>query len=844
MAINLPGLNYSSKLNIDDLTFNDQQNEKAILDRTTVVFGQGSLTTPRFGIIDAINPRDLVSEETNRPLLVYQSIIDPLRVNITAGVVVTANGAIVSSPTLLEDVALTRVTANDINVVYMENSIIDADPTRLTRYNVLQKVRRIQDTNVIRIDLLNSFQNAVLYPPNRKANIVVLAVVTVVETSGGLELHFDYTNGSYEFNRPWYSPVDIEHRSKLGGGLVTDTNIHGLTFNDLASGNLTLYDQLLPYGMIQARDDDVKGVVGTICYEVIEPTRILVDGTGLTSASRYGGIGASYIMLANYPVQITAFYQQSHKGRAIAFDHITGSKLVVLPSPEAFTSTAVIHYNQVFALAPPAQILSNVLGFGQPSSTKELILTGGIALSQVANQFIDFDGSGPVPRNYTLYVTAQGTILRTPQTVQTPLLLDDIGLSLYPLSASIFGPAKISIGLAGATPATSMAITIRLFGKDVDGNSILEDIVFSGSTWVSVSVPGVETPDQYILSSNIFRIITDIQVMSRANDGPNSKIQIWAELETSTTLALNKLAKVAHVVWDGVAIADIKDRRQIAQSLPVPISRYAAMAEVTGLGGTAPSLVYSEDFTMPKLRDTTDGYQIAVAAAFSIIVNDYSRIQAGDQVSFPTGKIITAIVSGLPNRAIGQYLAASSNQDTRNDIILTVLDVTFDSGFAAVADTSTSNTVICTSTTLGARGNGPVSEPIEGDPSALLISGDSVGGIDAFGECFMAKHQDFIDTPIPSPSIYDVTSYRYRFLSVPLAIDSVLAVKVLVYGIPAPQTNVQLRVRVAIGSSAVWQPWEVITGNGAEFTITKSSAITKMQVELFGRASGFSVYEV
>jgi len=841
MATNLPGLNYNSKLSIDDLAFNDQMLEQDILSRTTIVFGQGSLTTPAYGIIDAANPSDVVSEETNRPLLVYQSTVNPLNVNITPGTAVTANGAIVINPTLLEDVTLARVVANDINVVYIENSIIDADPTRLTRYNVLQQVRRIQDSNVIGIDLLSNFQNAVLFPPTRIANIVVLAIVTVSSTTSGLELSFDYSTSNYEFNRPWYSPVDITHRSMLGGGIATNTNPHGTTFNDLASGNLTLYDQILPYGMIQARDDDVKGIPGTFCQEVIDPTRILVDGVGITSASRWGGIGASYIMLANYPVQITAFFLQNQLGRAISWDLIHGTKLVVIPAPETFTSTAVIQYNQVFALAPPSQILSNILGFGQPSIATELVYTGSIALSTISNQFIDFSGSGPVPRNYTVYVTAQGNLLRSPQTVQTPLTLDDIGLALYPLSASIFGPANISVGLAGATPVSSMSITIRLFGKDVDGNALQEDLIFSGSTWVSVAIPGVENPNQYIISQNVYAILTNIRVMNRTNDGPNSKIQIWAELETFTTVALNKLAKVAKIAWDGSGIASMLDARQIAQNVPAPISRYEAVSELAGFGGTAPSLVFSDDFSMPKLRDTTEGYQAASAASFSIIINDYSRIQAGDQISFPTGAIITAIVSGAPNRVIGQYLAATSNLATVNDMIATI---TFNSGFTATPNALSSNTVVCTANTLGARGNGPVTAPIQGDHSSILLPGNSVGGVDAFGECFLPKHQDYIDTVIPSPSVYDVTNYRDRFLSVPMPIDNVLSVMVNVYGIPAPQTDIQLRTRVAIGSDPAWQPWEVISGNGASFTITKSSIITKIQLELFGRASGFSVYEV
>jgi hypothetical protein len=108
----------------------------------------------------------------------------------------------------------------------------------------------------------------------------------------------------------------------------------------------------------------------------------------------------------------------------------------------------------------------------------------------------------------------------------------------------------------------------------------------------------------------------------------------------------------------------------------------------------------------------------------------------------------------------------------------------------------------------------------------------------------MPKHQDFISTPIPSPSVYDVTSYRYRFLSVPMPIASKLILNIILHGVPAPQTNIQLRARVATGTSAVWQPWEVLTGNGALYTLTKASVITKLQIEIFGEASGFSVYEV
>ena len=868
MAKNLPGLNYDSKLNIDDLSFQSDEVEKAILDRTAIVFGSLSLTTPRFGIIDLVDPRNIVAEETTRPLLVYASTLNPLNVNITAGSVVTPNGAIAMNTALIEDFQLARTLVNDINIIYIENEIIDAPPVRKTRYNVNQYTRRIQSSDIIRVSLLTDFQNNILFPPTRRKNIVVLAVISVATNqSASLEIHIDYSANEYTFNRPWYSPVDIEHRSKIGSGVVTDQNTHALTFNDLSSGNLTLYDQILDTGMIQARDDIVKGVCGTPCYEIIDGSiRITSDGgTGITSSSRYYvGSSTNYITLAKYPVQITAFYLQDALGRSIAWDWIKGTRIVVLPNTETFAkNTAIIWYNRVYSLEPPAQILSNTLTFEQPDKTKELIITGGVSINELTNQFIDFDGSSAIPRNYTIYAQKDGSLLRTPQLIQTTFLLDDIGLLPTTISASIFGPAKISVGLAGAGSSSSMAISVQLQGRDIDGNSLTEVISFSGSTWEGTNIPAPENKNQYITSTNVFTLLNTIQITSRSADSPNSKIQLWAELETGTCTELNKLAKAATVTWDGTTIFNntLKDQRKITKVLPPPIHRYAAAAGVIGLGGTSPKLSFSEDFATPILRDTTPGYQTAIAATTRIDLKDITKIitttGVADTITFPNGSVVTAMTGALPNRTLGYYAVAGQNSDslTRDDLITTINFPAFNSGYAAVADTNTAtvglNTVIITpsaSNLSGSRGNGimATSNPTYihfVDSTANDILG-LVGGIDAFGGCFIPHHMDYIDTDIPSASVYDVTSYRNRYQSVALPINGCLSVKVVVHGVDVPQTNVQLRTRVAIGTDPTWLPWEVITGVGALFTITKSSAIKKIQLQIFGKASGFSLYEV
>ena len=174
MAKNLSGLNYDSKLNIDDLAFQSDETEKAILDRTTIVFGDRALSSPRYGIIDLVNPKNIVSNETTRPLLVYNSVINTDNINITAGSAVTPNGAIVINPTLIEDMSLARKLINDINVVFIENEIIDAPPKRKTRYNVDQYTRRIQNPEVIKVALLSNFENSVLFPPQEKLTLLYL----------------------------------------------------------------------------------------------------------------------------------------------------------------------------------------------------------------------------------------------------------------------------------------------------------------------------------------------------------------------------------------------------------------------------------------------------------------------------------------------------------------------------------------------------------------------------------------------------------------------------------------------------------------------------------------------
>lgn len=846
MTKNIEGLNYDSKLSVDDLAFQADTVERELLDRTRIVFGAESLADPRYGVVDLVDPKTVTESEITRSLIVYSSTTNPLQINVASGTAVTPNGAIVRNPALIENMDLAQTNANDINIVFIENTIIDGPPVRKTRFNTSQETRRILDSTVVRVTLLDDFINPVTFPPARLENVVAIAVITVVETTSGNEAQIDYTNVAYTFNRPWYSPVDIEHRSVLGSGTVTDSNAHGMAFGDLTSGSLTIFDQMLQTGAVLARDDALKGIPGTVCTETLTPARILTDTAGtVTADARYGGVGAKYVVLSKYPVAVTSFYSAAHKGRAIAWEHIPGTRYVVLPGPETFSTDAVIRYNEVFALEPPAQVVSNNITFGQPETlTSELITTEGQQLTSMLNPSIDFDGSGAYPLVYTVYAKADGNLIRGPEPIQTSILLEDIGTTPTAITATFTGPSLLRVGLANANSVTTMAITIQLTGLDEGGNQVVEDISFSGTTWVSPTVPGSEVAAQFVYTTNLYTELREIQVITRTDDGPNSLVQFWSNIESETTLSVNTMARAALVDWDGMAISKITDVRDVYKSIPPRENKYEGAASVTGVGGVLPSLIAVDDFRCPQYRDSATGSQVALAATFTITINDYTTIQAGDSILFPTGKTIVAILTGSPNRAIGEYLAGTSTEGTRDDMVLTINDVTFASGFTGVGDGTNAGLITCSANTLGAQGNGPVSEPIEGDLSAISISGDAVGGIDQFGQSFHTRFQDCINTLLPDVGTYDVSGIRGRYLTVPFPIDSKLSLRVILHGVPAPQTNIQLRARYALDSSEVWVPWEVITGSGAVFDITQTDVITKVQLEIFGQCCGFSLYEM
>lgn len=930
----LPGLNFDSKLSVDDLSFFQEQYEKAILDRLKAADGQFALGAGKYGICDSLNPREIVSSDIYRPLLAYKSHNFETRVNVTAGFSVTKSGAVVNLQRSVEDFDLGSVAVNDVIVIFLENEIVDGNPVRLTRYNTLQATRKVQSTDILRSAKLIDWNNTAIFSPPRKENIVVLAVATVVNSSavsGQKDLKFDYTNTVYSFNRPWFSVVDVEHRSFLGTGTPTAQNPHGTSFNDLVSAGLTFYDQLLPVGQIQSRDDDIPGLCGTYCQETIQPSRIMQDITGeITAKSRFGGINAKYFVLSKYPNAISSFYFSSSKGRSVGFDWIPGTRIVVVPSPEnlnfyvsvtgnvvtgsnvisnitttsldigmriegtgipsgtfvtALTATTVtmtdnattvltnvnlrfysadaqetiIEYTSTDAGRLPQSPVGNTITFSQPLTAKELIISGGLTVDAFNNPSINFDGTGPVPRKFDIYATSDGQVIRSPDVIGVPVRLENLGISQITTDFSLYGPCKISLGLSGASSSPNMSIKIRLYGKDSNATSFTEDLQFNGNLWQPV-VAGVDNPYNRITSSNVFYQIDAFQVVERLNDGTQSEIVMYAEYATGITVSLAKLAKLASVLWDSTALDlnSFTDERKITRSLASEYSRYSAGASILGLGGTQPCWLLTEDLQRPLYRNTAKGYQSSNFAQGKITVLNFILISAGDSIKFPNNKTIYSILSGTPNRTIGQYLAGGSNSETVDNIIETINDPIFNSGYFSEKDSTNPNRIIVTVTDsklAGSRGNGPILEPIQSNAGAIQITQSMRNGVDVFGETFFPKHANSVSCVVPSFSMdpvtgfiqdYDVSGIPDRYESVPVSIGYKSGIVLKIHGLePFYDSNkIQVRLRYATDTDPQWSVWNLLSGDGGNFAFSLvSDKLSKVQLTIFGSFSGYSLYE-
>lgn len=478
----LGGLNYDAELASEDYKAYRDTVEKEIIARFLLSMGSPPYTKPSFGIVDIEDPGLISTGDTSRSLAVTVSSVNGLQISVVKGYAVTESGAVVNVPENVFSLELARTQANDVNVVFLENELIQGGHSNVNAYMDVLSSQEIQSTSMLRVDLLANYMNPSLYPEERKKNIVVIAVATVLQTStGSLELSIDMTRNTYSFLRPWFSVVDIQHRSSVGSGTVSSSNPHGMTINDLdTTGNVNLFQGLSDSGHILSRDMKLPKVKGAkVCYESIPVSRIKTDVTGnVTAGSKYGGMGAKYVELLSYPTSVCSCYALDTKSNAFAVDLIQKTNILVFGPHELLEKDLVLEYTETSALLPPVNVSSNLLTFGQPN-IYETMVVGGKTLTSIPDPTISFEGYGPFPRKYKIYLLPSKTLVAYPQTIFPATRLDVMGTSLITLNTTMQQPARLRVALTRLDTVSTTSVRMVIYGTDTNDNNISEYVTIS-----------------------------------------------------------------------------------------------------------------------------------------------------------------------------------------------------------------------------------------------------------------------------------------------------------------------------------------------------------------------------
>ena len=875
MAFILGGLNYDSILSSEDYRNYRALLEQAVLSRFLLSAGNIQNIAATTGIVDITNPTQISSSETTRPLLVTVSNLNSLAVSVNAGTAVTPSGAIVKTSGN-GALSLARTQAYDVVVVFIENQIIPDGNPLLNDYQEDLTPREIQNTDNLGTALLTAWNNVSLFPPTRKQNIVVLAVVMIIPATLGVTLSVDLTSNTYYFNRPWFSIQATQHQSYFGSGTSTPQNIHAISFNDLTTaGSVSLFSGLCSTGLVVSRDIYTSKMVGAIsCSEIITLTRILTDVAGtVTANSPYGGIGASYCQLITFPTRLGSVYVTGNKTAAIAAEVIEGTNTLVFGPQEPLNSysSLTVEYTEAQALVPPVTAPTNVLTFGLPT-TGEVLVSGGLTYTSLPDPTVDLNGSGPFPVTYRAYLLQNGSIVSYPQIVYPATTLSTLGLnSISTPPQNLQQPARLRVGLTKANPTPGMSVTITLTGLDADGTAHSEDLIISTATGYSdelIPSTNYDSSKQAAVTEEIYSSLSGVTWTAVGDTGAVAvaMIQIWAEIEPGSSPEINDASLITTLSWNGQGISKILDSRLVSRGYTRP-DQYllqttgetlldAARLETTLLypNTNLDSLhLFTEDFEDLRFFDSTRGFAAPINATGVITIENNSYLQAGDTITVAPAKVLTAVSSGTPNLSIGQFLIGASTGDTVNNIIATVNYASFNSGVSASSQST--NAILLTRTaSLGALGNSFTITISLYNTLALSVSGYS-GGFDGYGECYLDRNVIGMCSRISPPDTdlnpYDYSyrrRYRSRACSLPTIQGSEIFFGVEIHGEDKFYPS-SVRIRGTDPNNPTsWGGWDLMTppgsGHKGVYLYTFSAPMSKVQVEYYGKARGLSCYSL
>lgn len=607
----------AAPITLDLLEFERTAFIDEILTRTRLMFGEVDPTLNRFGIVDKRNPRTALPSDTTRPLVVTVNITDPSTIDVSPGTVVFQSGEVVVLSAGASRISVPGGVGTR-SVVYLKFSELEAGP-RLTRYDTLANTyidHLASDSDYLAVLTRNDYDALSVADKALTVPIATITVQEVVASGGGgttTELVIDLTQDQLSTNRPWFTPVDIEHRSLLGSGVVSPSNPHGTSLNDIsASTNQSLFQLHLDHGMIVSKDRDLAKVPGKICVETVLAGAILVDTTGSVTGVR----GAYFFETTKFPTQVLRCTDVALGKKDYAPVQIPRKNVIFLLPNDQYApgggpgeSDILITYMTTDAAEPPTGIPLTSLVFKQPLSL-ETMISGGFVVESIVNLELTFEQASPIPQRFIVYLDSDGFFQRYPMTCECYTKLTDIGFTLQTFDNALKGLGRLKVGLQNAVLGPTLNVQIQITGKDTGGAIVTETVTFD-STWVN-NLPGTcsEEEQQFRFTTNNFASITNYIVTNNVDSGPDAAIAIFGDITPEETSEIADILPVAEIVWDGLQVCTLEDIRPLNTTMHLPrVTKHAAGAMALSEGTLVyrPGYLFNfwvDDFDSPKFVST------------------------------------------------------------------------------------------------------------------------------------------------------------------------------------------------------------------------------------------------
>ncbi len=666
--VEIPGLSWKIRQSLDRLMYQSEVYNQEFIERLKLVFGHPDyVTDPTFGIVTDTDPAEALPNSTD-PLAVTPNGVVDLSVDINPGMAVTKTGVWIQLNDHIRQVDLADFTVNIPNVIALQYVVASASP-EVNRYGQAVPPYTVRPGGLLPADTFTVVPNPSIQAfvvtvdayeqlsPETRDNYIPIAIATVQSVQDPItllittEVDIDHTRESYEFIRPWFSAQDVGHRLSVGSGVVSPSNIHGLSANDISNGVFSPQQLQLDHGMIVGDDVSVPKQPGYRCQSSIPYSSIKTDdGSDGSAPGTYTGFpNKKYIELPGYPTRVGRVWDEDTLVEQAVL-HVEETNRIVFASDDPpVDKTIGIYFTKVDACEPPVGNNESTFTTKNPTEN-ELIVAGGLTLNNLASTSEGFADAQKFPMIYDILVDAYGSLFKAPQVVYCYKSVQAMGTT-DDFSIGMYGPAKLTMGLADASGDPTMSLKVRVYGKDVSGTDIDHLFEFD-STWVNPGpIPNEQiTAKAFGVSDVAFSSIDELTIEEAIDLGPDAAIMVWALINPYDTFdKLKDACHVAQLIWDGLRLTNIRDKRIVdTKALDITtntMGQGALMQMVQAFGG-GNNTVYAENFRSPKYHSQILNKDIT--ASSNIIT---ANLPAANMSKLRTGHLYEYASRGLPVNA-------------------------------------------------------------------------------------------------------------------------------------------------------------------------------------------------